>query len=133
MNEVSKPRRPDSGLRTVFRFALGHWARRKGRAIALAGAMSLATVTEIFVPVFAGRMIDALSLGAEGREAAWLAFAGMIGLGLAMVSLRHLAWWMVVPFTLAIMRDAAAGRSTASSGCRRIGMPTASPDRSCAR
>ena len=108
MNQVSKPRRPDSGMRTVFRFALGHWARRRGQAIALAGAMSLATVTEIFVPVFAGRMIDALSLGSGAREAAWLAFAGMIGLGLAMVSLRHLAWWMVVPFTLGIMRDSAA-------------------------
>ncbi len=108
MNKVSKPRRPDSGMRTVFRFALGHWARRKGQAILLAGAMSLATVTEIFVPVLAGWMIDALALGTGGREAAWLAFAGMIGLGLAMVSLRHLAWWMVVPFTLGIMRDAAA-------------------------
>jgi ATP-binding cassette subfamily B protein len=103
----STPRRPDSGLRTVFRFALGHWARRRGQAILLAGAMSLATVTEIFVPVFAGRMIDALSIGPAGRDAAWAAFAGMIALGVAMVALRHLAWWSVVPFTTAIMRDAA--------------------------
>jgi ATP-binding cassette subfamily B protein len=108
MTRNRKPSRPDSGLRTVLRFAAGHWARRKGQAILLAGAMSLATVTEIFAPVFAGRMIDALSLGPGGREAAWLAFAGMIGLGLAMVALRHLAWWTVVPFTLSIMREATA-------------------------
>lgn len=108
MTSRLKPRRPESGLRTVFRFALGHWARRKGQATLLAGAMSLATVTEIFVPVLAGRMIDALSLGAAGRDAAWLAFAGMVALGVAMVALRHVAWWTVVPFTLAIMRDAAA-------------------------
>ena len=108
MTSRSTTRRPDSGLRTVFRFALGHWARRKGQAMLLAGAMSLATVTEIFVPVFAGRMIDAMALGPAGRDAAWLAFAGMIALGVAMVGLRHLAWWSVVPFTTGIMRDAAA-------------------------
>ena len=96
-------------LRTVLRFAVRHWARRKGLAAALCASMSLATVTEIFVPVFAGRLIDALALGgAAGRSAALAAFLAIIGLGVAMVVLRHLAWQSVVPFTLSIMRAAAS-------------------------
>jgi ATP-binding cassette subfamily B protein len=105
-----RPDRPDSrsALRTVLRFAWGHWRRRKGRASLLCAAMSLATLTEIFVPVFAGRLIDALSLGAAGRPAAEAAFLAIVGLGLAMVGLRHVAWTNIVPFTLSIMREAAA-------------------------
>ncbi len=70
--------------------------------------MGLATVTEIFVPVYAGRLIDALALGADGRSAALAAFATMVALGLAMVVLRHIAWWAVIPLTLTNMREAAA-------------------------
>jgi ATP-binding cassette subfamily B protein len=70
--------------------------------------MSLATLTEIFVPLYAGRLIDALALGAAGRSAAFGAFLAIVALGLAMVALRHLAWSSVVPFTLSIMREAAA-------------------------
>ena len=97
-----------AALRTVFRFALGHWARRKGQAALLAGAMSLATLTEIFVPVYAGRLIDALSLGAAGRDAALASFVAIVALGFAMVTLRHIGWWTVVPFTLGTMRDVAS-------------------------
>ena len=108
MTVQSQMRRRESVLRTVFRFAAGHWSRRKGQAALLCAAMSLATLTEIFVPVFAGRLIDALSLGGAGIAGARSAFLAMIGLGFAMVMLRHLAWWTVVPFTLAIMRDVAS-------------------------
>jgi ATP-binding cassette subfamily B protein len=108
MTAQSQPRRRESALRTVFRFASGHWSRRKGQAVLLCAAMSLATLTEIFVPVFAGRLIDALSLGAAGISAARRAFLAMMGLGLAMVALRLVAWRTVVPFTLAIMRNVAA-------------------------
>jgi len=97
-----------SALRTVLRFAWGHWRRRKGRAGLLCAAMSLATLTEIFVPVYAGRLVDALALGAAGRPQAAGAFLAMIGLGLAMVGLRHLAWSSMVPLTLSIMREVAS-------------------------
>jgi len=108
MTNRTRSRSQRSALRTVLRFAAGHWARRRLMAAALCSAMSLATLTEIFVPVYAGRMIDALSLGAAGRPAAFAAFLAMVGLGLAMVVLRHLGWSTVVPFTLAIMRDVAS-------------------------
>ncbi len=102
------PRRgPASALRAVAAFAFRHWASQPGLALGIAGAMSLATLTEVFVPYFAGRMIDALSLGAAGREAALDAFIAMSALGLAMVVLRIGAFQMMLGFTLEIMRSAA--------------------------
>jgi ATP-binding cassette subfamily B protein len=104
----SQSRGPGSALRTVLPFAARHWARRKWLAVRLCAAMSLATATEIFVPLFAGRLIDALALGPAGRPAATAAFMAMIGLGLAMVALRQIGWASVVPFTLGIMGEAAS-------------------------
>jgi ATP-binding cassette subfamily B protein len=104
----SQSRGPGSALRTVLPFAARYWARRKWLAARLCAAMSLATATEIFVPLFAGRLIDALALGPAGRAAATAAFLAMIGLGLAMVALRQIGWASVVPFTLGIMGEAAS-------------------------
>lgn len=101
------PNRGSNPMRDVFAFVYRHWARQPRLAIGIGLAMSLATVTEIFVPVQAGRLVDALARGADGRPEALNAFAIMAALGLAMVALRHLAWWSIVPFTLRIMRNVA--------------------------
>ncbi len=106
MNQ-SPARDTPSAMRIVFAFTLDHWRKRPLLAAGVALAMSLGTVTEIFVPLFAGRLIDALSLGIAGRPAALVAFVAMLALGLAMVGLRHVAWWGVVPLTLGMMRDVA--------------------------
>ena len=92
-------------LRNVLSFTCRHWARRWPMAAGIAVAIIAATLTEIFVPLFAGRLIDALTQGREAAPAALEAFLMMAGLGLAMVVLRHLAWWGVVPLTLGIMAD----------------------------
>lgn len=94
--------RTDS-IRRVLGFAFRHWARQRGRAAYIAFFITAATVTEIFVPLFAGRLIDALA--ANLRSEALALFAAMAALGLAMVTLRHFAWAGVVPFTLRMMRD----------------------------
>lgn len=99
--------RDTTPMRDVFAFVFHHWAQQRGRALLIIGAMSLATVTEIFVPVEAGRLVDALATGNAGRPEALAAFVTMAALGATMVVLRHVAWWTVVPFTLAIMRNVA--------------------------
>jgi len=98
-----------SVMRVVLAFTFRHWRRQPWLAGGIALSMSLATLTEVFVPLYAGRLVDALGQGAAGREAALAAFAGIVLLGLVMVALRHLAWWGVIPLTLGIMRDVAAG------------------------
>jgi ATP-binding cassette, subfamily B, bacterial len=92
-------------LRKVLSFTFRLWGTRKRLVTGIALSMSLATLTEIFVPVFAGRLIDAVTSGAT--EAALTAFLSMVALGLALVLLRHLAWWGVVPLTLSMMSSVA--------------------------
>lgn len=94
--------RTDS-IRSVLRFTFRHWAQQRGRAGVIALFITAATVTEIFVPLFAGRLIDALA--ANLRNDALALFAAMAALGLAMVALRHVAWASIVPFTLHMMRE----------------------------
>jgi ATP-binding cassette subfamily B protein len=69
--------------------------------------MSLATLTEVAMPLYAGRLVDAVAQGRDAMPAALQAFAVMAGLGFTMFCLRHLAWWTIVPLTLRMMRDVA--------------------------
>ena len=96
-------------LRNVLVFTVRHWVERKGLVIVIALAMMLATLTEVVVPVYAGRLVDALTQGREAADVALHSFLVMAGLGLAMVVLRHLAWWSVVPLTLSMMREVSQG------------------------
>jgi ATP-binding cassette subfamily B protein len=73
--------------------------------LGIALAMSCGTLTEVAMPVFAGRLVDAIAQGRDAAPAAIHAFAVMVALGLAMVGLRHLAWWGVVPMTLRLMSE----------------------------
>jgi ATP-binding cassette subfamily B protein len=99
-------RRRASVLRTVLGFTFRHWMRAPSLAFGVALAMCLATVTEIFVPVQAGRMIDAVALGEAGRDDALQAFLVIVALGLAMAAMRHAAWLVIIPLTLRNMREA---------------------------
>lgn len=96
-------------LRSVLLFTLKAWADRKSLVVAIALAMMLATLTEVVVPVYAGRMVDALAQGQAAATVAVNAFLAMAALGFAMVVLRHFAWWGIVPLTLSIMRKVAQG------------------------
>ena len=90
-------------LRKVLAFTFHLWGRAPRLASACAAAMLLATLTEVFVPLYAGHMIDAV--GGGDAAAAWRAFATIAALGGAMVGLRHLGWWAITPLTLNMMRD----------------------------
>ncbi len=95
--------RGSQALRNVLFFTLRHWGRRKVAIAGIALTISLATLTEVAVPVFAGRLIDALMLGRAAAGEAVDAFVIMMVLGLVMVVLRHFAWAGMVPVTLDIM------------------------------
>ncbi|QCN96096.1 ABC transporter ATP-binding protein [Azospirillum argentinense] len=96
-------------IRAVLAFTFRHWSRRKPLVAWIAGTIALATLADVFMPLFAGRLVDALALLPNDREtardAAVGAFAAMVGLGAGMVVLRHLAWSSVIPLTLRIMAD----------------------------
>ncbi|WP_343527061.1 ABC transporter ATP-binding protein [Sphingomonas sp.] len=92
-----------SVLRQVLAFTFGLWRRTPWLTTGCAAAMLLATLTEVFVPLYAGHMIDAIA-GGDGARA-WRVFAVITALGGVMVVLRHLGWWMITPLTLTMMRD----------------------------
>jgi ATP-binding cassette, subfamily B, bacterial len=96
--------KPRVSMRALFNFIAAQWRPDARIALGIAGAMTLATLTEIFIPVQAGRLIDGLTLGAPGREVALNAFMIMAALGGTMVVLRHFAWWGIVPFSTRLMR-----------------------------
>lgn len=110
---------PVSPIGAVLRFMLVHWRRRRGPALVIGLATLLATLTEIFMPVFAGRLVDAMILGTAGHGAALRAFATIVALGAAMIMLRFVAVQTIIPFTLGIMCDIAE-----SSFCRVQRMST---------
>jgi len=103
MSSKKKPRA--HAMRDVLAFTFRHWAKQPGHVVLIAAAMSGATLTEIFVPVVAGRLIDALVQNA--RDGILALFIAMGALGLGMVLLRHVAWMSVIGFTLRIMSNVA--------------------------
>lgn len=94
--------------RAVFRFLFAHWRRNPLFVVRIGGAMLLATVTEVFVPVEAGRLIDAVASGPAGADAARTALMTMAGLGTAMILMRIIALTGIVRFTVRMMADVTA-------------------------
>ncbi len=72
-----------TSLPQVLGFAWSHWRRYPLSLVAIAITLSITMVAQVFLPVFAGRIIDSLSGDAANQQqfhAAMLAFAGFISL-----------------------------------------------------
>src|SRR6478735_7300759 len=104
-----KDKRP-TAIRVVIPFVFRHWLQQPGRAAIVAGGLLGATAADLFMPVFSGRLVDALTLGASdpaARQAAFAAFGGIVALGLLSMVLRLTGLQAIVPFTLKLMSDIA--------------------------
>lgn len=103
-------------FRTVFAFLWGHWRRRPTLLAAIMAGMLVATLGEVLVPIFVGRLVDALSTAQGGAEAVRLAaravalnaFLAILALGAVTVLVRHFAFMGIVTLTLRMMSDIAA-------------------------
>ena len=77
----------------------------------MAAGLVLMAAAELALPLFAGRMIDALADVAQARDAAVLdalkAFAAIVGLGVALVIVRYGLFRGIVRFTLRMMSEVA--------------------------
>lgn len=103
--------KPADAFRTVLPFVFRHWSRQPWRLTAICLALAASTLADVFMPYYAGRLVDAVAKGAAdpslGRDAAFFAFAAIIGLGLMSVVLRHIGFQAIVALTLRIMSDVA--------------------------
>ena len=106
---VKRKDRP-AAIRVVLPFVFRHWLEQPRRAATVAGGLLGATVADLFMPLFSGHLVDALTRGAaddSARHAAFVAFGAIVALGLASMVLRLVGLQAIVPFTLQIMSDVA--------------------------
>ena len=116
MSVLDKLRDRAAPFRDVLAFSFRHWARQKPVVIFIAIGVMLMTAADVLLPVYVGRLIDALApvmqagetadRGAAMREAIH-ALAAMVGLGALMLVTRHLAFMGVCTMTLRQMVDVA--------------------------
>ncbi|WP_229428873.1 ABC transporter ATP-binding protein [Microvirga pudoricolor] len=99
-------KRGDS-TRDVLRFTFRHWAKEPRWLGWVIVTMMASTLADVFMPLYAGRLVDAITQFGADREAARgaviNAFLVMTGLGLALVVLRHIAFYGIVELSLRVM------------------------------
>jgi ATP-binding cassette subfamily B protein len=94
----------------VLPFVFRHWLKQPVLALMVAGGLLGATAADLFMPIFSGHLVDALTKGAAepaARQAAWSAFGAIVALGLLSMILRFIGLRVLPPFTLRIMSDVA--------------------------
>ena len=105
---TAETRQRPTAIRVVIPFVFRHWLNQPVRAMTVAGGLLGATVADLFMPLFSGHLVDALTKGAAdpaAQRAAWTAFGAIVALGLVSMTLRLIGLHAIVPFTLRIMSD----------------------------
>ena len=102
----------NSSFSETLAFVFRHWNRQRRTMLIIAGAMLIATVADLLLPVFSGRMVDAISIrGASPQTAlhrALFDIAVMAGLGTFLTVARFVAFRGLTDFTLKMMSRMAA-------------------------
>ena len=104
-----REKRP-AAIRVVIPFVFRHWLKQPVMTLVIASGLLGATVADLFMPIFSGHLVDALTRGAadpDARHAAVIAFAAIVALGFASIVLRMIGLQAIVPFTLKIMSEVA--------------------------
>ncbi|WP_271519516.1 ABC transporter ATP-binding protein [Bradyrhizobium sp. CCBAU 53380] len=107
---ISQDDKRPAALGLVLPFALEHWLKQPVRATVVLVGFLGATIADLFMPVYSGRLVDALTSvpsDQAARHAALIAFAVTLALGLLSVILRFTGLQAIVPFTLKTMSDVA--------------------------
>jgi ATP-binding cassette subfamily B protein len=97
-----------AAIRVVIPFVFRHWLDQPVAAATVAAGLLGATVADLFMPVFSGHLVDAMTSGASdpaARRAAFMAVGAIVALGLVSMTLRLIGLQAIVPFTLRIMSD----------------------------
>lgn len=95
----------NSAVRDVLAFLFRHWRREKAVVAVTAISMAVATSADLLLPVYSGRLIDALAIPgrAQGLQSALHAVLLMFALGVVLVAGRHIAISAIIRLTLRLM------------------------------
>jgi ABC-type branched-subunit amino acid transport system ATPase component len=91
-----------AAIGVVIPFVLRHWLNQPVLALTVAGGLLGATVADLFMPVFSGHLVDALTRGAAepaARHDALRAFVWIVALGLLSMILRLIGLRAIVPLS----------------------------------
>ena len=91
----------------ALRFLFGHWRRQPALVGLVSAAIALATLADLVIPIFAGRLVDAFA--AQDRAAALPkaleALAVIVALGVGIAAFRHVSFTAIVRLTQRVMRE----------------------------
>ncbi|MBU4609803.1 ABC transporter ATP-binding protein [Achromobacter sp. GG226] len=94
-------------FRDVLGYTLRHWGGQPGRIAGIVLLVLLSAGADVLVPLYAGRLVEAVASSAPGdaiaREAAWTAFAIVLALGLTRAVLRQFVFHNIITLTLRMM------------------------------
>ncbi len=104
---------PSTGSRSlsnlhVFAFVWRQWMRRPRMFAAVVVFVVASTLSDLMVPIFAGKLVDALAQGpgAAGRDSAWAAYALFLGFAVGFHFFRQTAVrFFEVPMSVRNMED----------------------------
>jgi ATP-binding cassette subfamily B protein len=95
-------------FRAVLGFTFSHWSRQPWQVGGVVFTVMAATAADLFMPLYAGRLVDAVSGEREaGLNAALWALAMMVALGAGTVLFRHFTFIGLTSMTLRTMGDVA--------------------------
>ncbi len=88
-------------------FLYGHWKREWKLVLQIALSIVIATIGDLFLPVFSGRLVDAITPRGISREQAFqsalYSIAAMAILGAVLIGGRHIAFLQVSRLTVRLM------------------------------
>jgi len=94
-------------MREVLAFLFRHWRREKWLVVWVALCMIMATTADLLMPVYAGKLVDAIAMHAAQRSLALRGALGAIGmmalLGAMLTFLRYVALAGIIRLTLRLM------------------------------
>jgi ATP-binding cassette, subfamily B, bacterial len=94
-------------IREVLAFLLRHWQREKWVVAWVASCMTAATAADLLMPVYSGRLVDALAAAPALRSVALRdalhAIVTMAVLGAVLTGLRYVAMMGIIRLTLRLM------------------------------
>lgn len=96
-------------MRAVLGFVLRHWRRQAALIAAILAAALLSTAADVVMPIYAGRLVDAVAntdglTHARAGHRALVDLLAMAGLGVAAVTLRYLGLLGTIRLDLTMMQ-----------------------------
>lgn len=95
-----------NAMREVLAFLFRHWQREKWLVVWVALCMIVATAADLLMPVYSGKLVDAIAIHAPrslALSSALRAIAAMALLGLVLTVLRYVALMGIIRLTLRLM------------------------------